>query len=201
MKSLKLKIAIIFLIQLFFLFSGCDDEISSSKPDEFLENNKVFIDSNPRGAQIFLDGRNTAFVTPDTLKWLDVMSYDATLKMKYFRDTSFQISAASDETNEYFIDYTTNFAMYGSVKFISTPSGADIYFDGILTGKTTPDTLLHVFPGEHIVVFELENFLPDTFKVYVYSLTTTDAVSVLEHGFLMENVKLRMENYGIQRVR
>ncbi len=182
MISLKTKIAIIFLFSVFLILLGCNDEISSSKPEEFLENNMFFIDSNPKGASIFLDGRNTAFVTPDTLKWLDTKAYDATLRMEYFRDTSFQVTVTSGIINNIFIDYTTNLKMYGAVKFISTPSGANIYFDGNFTGKTTPDTLLHVFPGEHIVVYELENYIPDTFKVYVYSSVTTDAVSQLEHG-------------------
>ncbi|NOX19195.1 MAG: PEGA domain-containing protein [Chlorobi bacterium] len=184
MRSLKIKIALLLIIFAFFFAAGCNDEISSSKPEEFLENNMIFVDSNPQGAHIFLDGRNTAFVTPDTLKWLDVKSYDATLKMEYFRDTSFQITVASSNVNNIFIDYTMNLKMYGAVKFISTPSGADIYFDGIFTGKTTPDALLHVFPGEHVVIFELENYIPDTFMVYVYSSITTDAVSQLEQDSL-----------------
>ena len=183
MQSLKIKIALTIVVSTFLFIVGCNDEISSSKPEEYLENNMFFFDSNPQGASIFLDGRNTAFVTPDTLKWLDAKSYDATLKMKYFRDTSFQITVASGTINNIFIDYSENLMMYGNVKFTSTPAGADIYFDGKFTGKTTPDTLLHVFPGEHIVVFDLEDYIPDTFMVYIYSSITADAVSQLEHGF------------------
>ena len=64
---------------------SCKREIYTgvTEPSVF-QNGRIFVNSNPKRASIYLNGRNTGQVTPDTLKWLDNGTYDITLKLNLY---------------------------------------------------------------------------------------------------------------------
>ncbi|NCS87250.1 MAG: PEGA domain-containing protein, partial [Ignavibacteria bacterium] len=81
-----------YLILVFILglsLSSCEKEVSVSTNEKESENHaKIFINSKPAGAKIYLDGKNTGYITPDTVKWLLAGEYKVTLKKEYFKDTN-----------------------------------------------------------------------------------------------------------------
>ena len=69
----------------------------------------------------------------------------------------------------------------GSVFVTSTPLGADIILDHALTGKTTPDTIIDVTVGDHVVSVTQIGYLssPDSVVVTVNQDETSTAEFVL----------------------
>ena len=67
------------------LICGCDKEISITPPEQPPSNGKLFVDSNPPEAFIYLNGKNTGDLTPDTIEWLAEGKYTVTLKKKLFK--------------------------------------------------------------------------------------------------------------------
>ena len=75
---------------------SCD---TSEDPVTSNSKGNIFVTSNPAGAQIWLDGVNTAQVTPDTIKNLDDGVYSVTLKLMDYNDATFSVSVTSGQTS------------------------------------------------------------------------------------------------------
>lgn len=73
---------IFFLLTITLLIQGCEQEISTSPLEPEPQKGKIVFDSNPHGFTIFLNGRNTGSITPDSLTFLDANDYLITLKEK-----------------------------------------------------------------------------------------------------------------------
>jgi hypothetical protein len=56
---------------------------------------------------------------------------------------------------------------YGNVYVTSTPSGAQIWVDGVNSNKVTPDTILNLSTGNHTFMLKLTDYLNDTTTVSV----------------------------------
>ncbi|MCH6574602.1 MAG: PEGA domain-containing protein [Bacteroidetes bacterium] len=112
---------------------SCD---TSEDPVTSNSKGNIFVTSNPAGAQIWLDGVNTAQVTPDTIKNLDDGVYSVTLKLMDYNDATFSVSVTSGQTSN-----LTNVVLvseimttlFGIVKIYETagttaqqPSGLDL---------------------------------------------------------------------------
>lgn len=72
------------------------------KPQETKGN--IFIMSDPIGALIKLEQKNTHKITPDTLKNLKTGNYQITLALKDFSDTTFIANVVKNYTSKYKID-------------------------------------------------------------------------------------------------
>lgn len=161
------------------LLSSCDDEISVRAPEKPIPTGFYFIDSNPQGAGIYLDGRNTGYYTPDTLNWMEHREYQVTLKQDLFRDTTFFIIIYEGEINDTLIDYTSNQKMRGAISFLTVPSGASIYLEDELLDSVTPDTVHGLLPGVYSVKYFLDGFRHDSITAAVASNEITHAFSEL----------------------
>jgi len=107
------------------------------------------ITSNPDGAKVFLNEKDTNMVTPTRLSNILPNQYHSI--GLYLGDHVFwgrDIQLKPDENSSLHVDLTVNF---GELQIISSPSGASIAIDGILVG-TTPYTLNNVEPGKIIEV-------------------------------------------------
>ena len=161
------------------LVTSCEKEVSTSPPTTPVPIASIFIDSNPRGAKIYENGKNSGKFTPDSLNWLEEKTYRFTLKKELYRDTSFSVVIKKDEKKELFIDYFQNKKMYGLINFISKPDSADIFLNGDSTGLTTPDTIDGVIPGNYHVVYRKKNCITDSLDITVRSNEITDAYKPL----------------------
>lgn len=158
-----------------FIFYSCEKDITLIASDETVYYGFIFIDSNPSGAAIFKDGKNTGRFTPDSLRYLPSGNYSVTLKLKYFRDTSFSVQLSDPDLKEYLIDYYSNPLMLGSINFTSDPLGAKIFINDSSIQAVTPFFQKNVKPGSYVVRYQKDNHRDATINVLVESNKTASS--------------------------
>ncbi len=162
------------------LFFGCEKSISISSEDPPVPvSGKLFINSAPPGAQIYINGRNSTFVTPDTLPYLSEGEYQLTLKLKYYNDTTINISVRNNHVTEKFLDFTINPSMWGRIFCDSTPMDAEIFLNDSATNLKTPISLKNLLPGNYTVRYALKGYWDDSIKVTVTSGRSTSSYKKL----------------------
>jgi len=130
MKKLILLLIIPFAGMIIISCDTSEDPVTSNS------KGNIFVTSNPAGAQIWLDGVNTAQVTPDTIKNLDDGVYSVTLKLMDYNDATFSVSVTSGQTSDLTnIVLVSNISttLFGPVRIYesfgttsSQPSGLDL---------------------------------------------------------------------------
>jgi len=129
------KKLILFLIIPFaaLLITSCnktDDPVTSTT------KGNIFVTSNPAGAEIWLGANNTSQTTPDTIKNLDEGTYNVTLKLTDYNDTTFAVNVTAGQTsnltNVVLVSEITT-TLFGPKKIYETagttaqqPSGLDL---------------------------------------------------------------------------
>ena len=185
----KIIIAIILLTGIIILFS-CEREVSKSNPiTPKPTGGTLKISSIPSGAKIYLDGKTTGLVTPDSVTWLEVKKYKVTLKKELYFDSTFQVNVEENRTREYLINFNASPNMWGSITCQTTPDNAKIFLNGKDTGKRTSTTIDSVIPGQYIVKYVAENTRDDSSFVTVRSgknslslLTLTDTTYWVDYN-------------------
>jgi hypothetical protein len=130
MKKLVLLLIIPFAALLITSCNKTDDPVTSTT------KGNIFVTSNPAGAEIWLGVNNTSQTTPDTIKNLDVGTYNVTLKLTDYNDTTFSVivtaGQTSNLTNVVLVSEITT-TLFGPVKIYETagttaqqPSGLDL---------------------------------------------------------------------------
>jgi hypothetical protein len=149
---MKISSNIVLIILTAFSFISCNKEVSTSPPESLPQNSgKLFVNSKPAGAKIYLNNKNTGYLSPDTIPFLDGGTYKLTTKLNLFKDSSEIVVIKKDSLTSIFLDYTVNPTMKGALYIDSNPLGASIILNDSATGKVTP--------------FEFSNVLPDTYNV------------------------------------
>ncbi len=172
-------ISILFSLIISLFFYSCEEQVSISPPDIPPPNGTLIIDSNPRGAHIYLDGKEKRRITPDSLLWLETDNYNVTLKLDLYRDTSIIVSAVEGERAQYFVDFTQNPFMRGKINCDAKPSGSSIFINGQPTGKVTPSIISDLLPGYYTVRYNQQNYRDDSIAVILKSNTTVEAKTTL----------------------
>jgi hypothetical protein len=126
----------IYLVTILFLsliIASCDN--NTTEPTVPDNTGKIFINSTPAGAQIFVDGTNTTKVTPDSTDKLSTGNHDVTLKLDGYRDTTITVNVVQGLTTTKFVQLTSTLSVtpYGPVTIYETlgttvdqPSGLDL---------------------------------------------------------------------------
>lgn len=111
------------------LFISCDDEDPITPPVE--TDGKVYVTSTPAGAQIFVGQNNSGKVTPDSVQ-LAAGTYNITLRIAEYFDTTFSVTITVGETTEKNITLVSSLAEFGPIRIWETlapaskPSGLDL---------------------------------------------------------------------------
>ena len=155
-------------------FIGCGKEVSQSPVEPPPPEGFIHINSIPENFTIFINGRNTGRLTPDSISYIDAGEYEVTLKKQYFKDTSVVVNLKEDEKLSVSIDIISNPSMYGDLDLQSIPQGASITINDSVLNKTTPLTLQDLFPGEYKVKYTLFNHREREFTAVVQSSQTND---------------------------
>ena len=87
---------------------SCGRQVSVTPPDAPPPNGFIYINSNPKGFTIYLDGKDRRRITPDSLTWLSNGTYKITLKKDLFRDSSFTFDILEGKKKSIYIDYSKN---------------------------------------------------------------------------------------------
>jgi hypothetical protein len=144
---MKKYFALFLILGASFFLASCED--TTTNPLEPASAGKYFFQSNPAGAQVWVDGVNSNKVTPDTVS-ATKGSRTITLKYADYRDTSFTVTYEEGKSKSHPLVVMTetpaNTTAYGPVKIWETvgtdatqPSGL-ILKNGTASGIGTTAT-------------------------------------------------------------
>jgi len=161
----KVSTKVMFILALVTSISikfGCTEDAPTSTNQE-PEKGSVYINSNPTGAEIFLQDITTGKITPDSIINLTPNSYDLRIRLNEYADSTLLVIVNAGLITTVDVDLT------GTLSVGSNPSGAEIFLNSITTGRTTPATIDSLFPGLYEVTLKLEYFMDTTITVPVRS--------------------------------
>ncbi|MCB0732461.1 MAG: PEGA domain-containing protein [Ignavibacteriae bacterium] len=173
-----MKNVILILFTIFII--SCDKEVTTTQPEPPPPRAKIFIDSDPSGTQIWANNKNTGRNTPDSISWIEEGEYLITLKKKYYKDTSFSITAKEDLKVSEYIDYFKNPTMYGEIEFYSNPQSAEIFVNDSALGLKTPAKVGGWIPGEYKIDYKIEGYRANKLNIIVESDKLTKASVALK---------------------
>lgn len=154
---------------------SCDKEVSVTVYEDVVyESESIFIDSNPSGVEILVDGKPSGYFTPDTVKWLSEGLHTFLLRTKLFKDHEFKIETKSDIINNVYYDYYSDPANFGSIKIASNPPGCNIYLnDSLISNSVTPHTINSLIPREYEVKLTFPEHRADSTLLIVFGSKET----------------------------
>jgi sugar lactone lactonase YvrE len=174
MKKTRQILVYSFLALIMFFTISCDKELSSSSPPETPPNSKIFVNSLPQGFKIWLNGKNTGRVTPDTIPWLEPKEHEITLKKYRWLDNINNVGTIDGDVIDIDIDFLALPSSYGSISFRSEPTNAEIYLNDSLLQEKTPHEVSGLLPGVYKVDYDAPEHRRGTINVEVFSSNTTN---------------------------
>ncbi len=130
---MKKYIYMVTLLFLSLMLASCDN--STTEPTTPDNTGRIFVNSTPAGAQIFVDNTNTNKVTPDSTDKLSAGNHNLTLKLDGYRDTTLTVNVVQGLTSTKFVQLTSteSITTFGPVRIfettgttVSQPSGLDL---------------------------------------------------------------------------
>ncbi len=177
MKSIKILI----IFPFFILIQACDKEVFTGIVESTkVENGKIFVTSNPSGANIYLSGHNMGQITPDTLIWLKSGVHNLKLRVGLYKDTLINVNAVDGQINSVFIDFTKNPGQLGKIVCNSLPNYAKIYLNDIDINRKTPYTITGLLPGYYEVKFSFPQYRSDSATVALHGGEASEVTVTLE---------------------
>lgn len=166
---LKLSILPVAALLLVAMITSCEKEVSMSGPKPPPPEGIISVSSTPPGYDIYLDGRKSGKVTPDSLFWLEERNHKVTLKRELFKDTSLIARDVDSAGVHIDVNYYNNNSMYGSIRIITKPSRSEVFIDDSATGKETPTQFKGVWPGHYQFKFKKAEHRTDSVIITVES--------------------------------
>ena len=154
-----MKKIIYFGLLISLIFLSCKESVIQNPT----QNGSLFIDSEPQGAKIFLQGTFTNQYTPATINNLVPDNYDIRVEVESGIDSAFIMDVKSNITTSATIDFENKM---GRCYFQSNPSGAEIFLDDVKTNLQTPSFINYLKTGKHNYKLQLGNdVFEDSFYV------------------------------------
>jgi thermitase len=117
----------------------------------------IFVQTNPAGAEISIDGNDTGYTTPMTISGITTGSHTLKCTKSGYSDQSKTVSVVLDQTNNVYLVLEI-LQSNGSIFVESNPAGARIYLDNSDTGFITPKTLPGLATGSHVIRCRLDGY-------------------------------------------
>jgi hypothetical protein len=127
----------------------------------------IDIQSNPAGAAVYLDGKNTGYKTPATISGVVAGSHTVRCSLSGYTDQSQTVTVNAGQTTSVTVTLQSQAPVTGSISVSSSPNGARIYLDGADTGYITPRTIGGVTAGAHTVRCSLTGYTDQSQSVTV----------------------------------
>lgn len=120
------------------------------------------IKSTPSGADIFINEEYKG-KAPLDLEYLDVGSYYITFKMEGYEETFQPVSVDWNQDN---LVNQKLVPLPAKVAFFSVPTGADVYVDSKIMGKTdNAGLILEIQAGSHTIKMKKKGYEPETINI------------------------------------
>ncbi len=148
---------LVFLVGLFLLACGVKQPVENLDQKEVTGH--LFVNSDPPGAAIILDGQATGLLTPDTLKNISVGKHIVRVFLSGYQaqQDSFVVEVQQNQVANILFQLQKIITTV-TLNVESDPPGATIFLDDQNTGKTTPDTLV-TEPGDHRIKLVKNGFV------------------------------------------
>jgi hypothetical protein len=124
------------------------------------------VTSSPSGAKVYVDGSYYGR-TPQTISGMNPGSHGIQVSLDGYQSWSGTSTVRAGEVTNTYAKLTAQ-PSYGSVYVSTSPSGANVYLDGIYKGQS-PRTISGVDAGSHIVEAELAGYQEWSGRVTVVS--------------------------------
>ncbi len=164
-----------FLLIIFYLiiFNSCEKEIKFIEPEEIIPKyGTIIIDSNPKGAKVYIDNKVSGFFTPCTLR-NPIGKFKLTLKLDLFTDYETYGYLNENLLYKIFFDFKSDSRNLAKLSCSTYPSGANIYLNDSLTNKLTNYVFTDLIPGVYKVKFTLKDHRSDSTIVTLRSKETS----------------------------
>lgn len=129
---MKKYLSFFIILLLGLLIASCDDDPTGPGTIDD-ETGGILVQSTPAGAEIWLDGTNTGKTTPDSLVDLDEGSYQVTLSLSGYRDTTVTANVTAGFQSSIQVTLSRSSSRFGPVRLWETtgttaaqPSGLDL---------------------------------------------------------------------------
>lgn len=173
MKQNSINILSFFLLSIqSLLFNSCDKVVSVTPDIEVFATGKLFVNSNPTGSLIFLNGNFTGYLTPDTINFLEAGTYQLLIKQQYFKDVTSTVLVKNDSLTKVFIDYKKISGIFGKLNIDSNPRSAEIILNDSSTNRFTPDIVDGLLPGKYELKLRYSGYWDSKTEVEIFSGTT-----------------------------
>jgi phage replication-related protein YjqB (UPF0714/DUF867 family) len=136
--------------------------------------------STPSGAEIFIDNTDTGQKTPSSVSGIMEGTHSYKLSTTGYYDATGSVTVVGDQTSSV---TETLVLKVGNVAFSSTPSGAEIFVDGMDTNHLTPATITNLTEGTHSYILKLSGYYD-----YMGSVTIVAAQTISISSTLMQMV-------------
>lgn len=163
-------LTIITAVALIFLLS-CDDQ----ENDTSFATGTIIVDSDPQGAEIWLDGANTNMLTPATVEAEEGIR-EVVLRFEDYPELLISVNVLADQQS---VVNQNSFNYQGRLNISSVPSGAIIFLNGIETGTVTPSSF-NVADDTYFIFLRLEEYSDTTFVTLITEGSTQDVDIVLQ---------------------
>jgi hypothetical protein len=170
------------------IFGSCEDSTTDPLPT----TGTIYIESEPTGAEIWLDDVNTGVVTPGRID-ADPGAHIVTLKLEGYGELSINVSVTAGE--EFILTSGTTLSQLGSLVIESQPAGASIWIDGANTGEVTPNNF-SLPDANYTVYLELTDYADTTIITQISNGGTTTENIELKPTFLQKYEAKIWETFG-----
>ncbi|MFC2133058.1 two-component regulator propeller domain-containing protein [Bacteroidota bacterium] len=130
-----------------FGFSSCNKDISTTPADPPVSTGKIVFNSEPQGAEIFVNEDNTARFTPDSVVFLEPGKYHITMRLYPYLDIEDSVIVQNDSSTIVIADFFGDTRNFGSITVNSIPTNAQIYLRDSLLDVRTPAVFNQLWPG------------------------------------------------------
>ncbi len=137
----------------------------------------IRIVTDPEGAEIVINGKDTGFKTPNTIRNLAPGNYEITCKKSGYEPAVRNATVKEGQILEITLHLKKK-EMVGYLSIVSDPGGAEIIIDGTDKGIKTPN-MLKLKPGEYTLVLRKTGFEEFTKKIKIKDGETTKVSAIL----------------------
>mgnify|MGYP003311901804 CR=1 FL=1 len=119
---------------------------------------KIAFDSNPQGAEVWLDGDDSGSRTPCILSDIPYGTHSVTYRLDGYCEYNDSLEVSARKA----VDFSACLSVaFGRLEVNGTPAGMEIFIDGVPTGKKTGKTAVvmdSVLVGTHKVELKLKQY-------------------------------------------